>query len=73
MPFATRSRRTFAQALRLAGLEAPGYRKDTAEYRAQAGLLMLELLLRGVEHRDVGGYRFYTWPLYSAPQGREPL
>jgi hypothetical protein len=34
---------------------------------------MLELLVLGIEHRDVGGYRFYSWPLYDAPVGREPL
>jgi len=73
MPFATRSHRSFAQALRKAGLEAPSYRKGTEQYRAQVGLLMLELLVLGIEHRFVGSYRFYTWPLDGAPEGREPL
>jgi hypothetical protein len=73
MPFSTRSKRSFSQALRKAGLEPPSYRKNTDAYRAQSGLLMLELLLLGIEHRDVGGYRFYCWPLYGAPEGREPL
>jgi hypothetical protein len=73
MPFATRSRRTFDQALRKAGLEAPAFRKDTEQYRQQAGLLMLDLIVLGVDHRFVGGYRFYCWPLDGAPEGREPL
>jgi hypothetical protein len=73
MPVATRSKRSFAQALRKAGLEAPAFRKHTEQYRQQAGLLMLDLIVLGVDHRFVGGYQFYCWSLYGAPEGHEPL
>ncbi len=73
MPTRAHSRRSFARALRLAGLEPPAFKRGSDAYRAQAGLLMLELLVRGVEHADVGSGRWYVWPLLDAPEGREPL
>jgi len=34
---------------------------------------MLDLLVAGIEWRGVGSGRWYVWPLYDAPEGREPL
>ncbi len=73
MPTVTRSRRSFAQALRLAGLTSPSAPRGTAAYRRECGVLMLDLLVAGIEWRGVGSGRWYVWPLYDAPEGREPL
>ena len=54
----TRSRRSFAQALRRAGLEPPTEAKRSLEHRQQVGRLLLELLVRGVDHRTVGSARW---------------
>jgi hypothetical protein len=65
--------RSFRAALRLAGLEAPAFKRGSVEYRRQVGERYLDLLVLGMEHRDVGSGRWYVWPLGGAPEGAEPL
>lgn len=72
MPTRARSRRSFAQALRQAGLEPPAVRRGTEAYLKQRGELMLQLLVLGIEHRLVGSGAWYCAPL-GGLDGHEPL
>ena len=72
MPFATRSYRSFPQALKKAGLDAPACRKGSAEYEHQVNDLMLQLVVIGVDWRGVGGGLWYCAPL-GGLDGHEPL